>query len=284
MQTRRYLRLCAVVVAVGAVFAATQGSAHNPTGVPITEPGPFVCTTTNFQIQAILGLSGEFPMDGGPCTLTPKHSGQNCVDYGYIISARSPTGPNVDHTVFAISADQDLDHTSPTSFVSVPGAGDNTTGFLKYADHEYAVRFNSSNTKSIEAHIFIVGPSSPRITSILVRSGTKNTESCLIAGPGVTVDPDPFQPLSVTETVLAAGGKCLVDLIYDAHGNLAEITPITSGCEVTIGDPTVNGEPLRNNTNRHGITFGNNTTTCYGPPVPSPARCVTCRCPTKCPC
>ncbi len=181
MQSRKFLLLSAAGVAISALLVATHVSAHFPAGVPVTPPGPFVCTTTNFKVEAILGPSGEFPVDA-PCL---SHPGQTCADYGYKISSLSTTGPNVDHTVFANSADQDLDRTAPTSFVSVPGAGDNTTNFLKDADHEYAVRFNSSNTKSVEAHMFIVGPSTPRISSVLIRSGTKITESCLIAGVGV---------------------------------------------------------------------------------------------------
>ena len=119
----------------------------------------------------------------------------------------------------------------------------------------------------------------------VVALGTLFTESCMSAGPGVSrQEPgvsrqdvsggDPFQPLSVKETHLAAGGKCLVELIYDARGNLADVKPITPGCVVTIGNPTVNGQPLRNNTGRYGITFGDGSGTCYGPPVPDPARCV----------
>jgi hypothetical protein len=113
--------------------------------------------------------------------------------------------------------------------------------------------------------------------------GALFTESCSVAGPGVSrggvsggdvSGEDPFQPRTITETVLAAGGKCQVELIYDARGNLADVKPITSGCMVTIGNPTVNGQPLRNNTGRYGITFGSGTPTCWGPPVPSPARCV----------
>jgi hypothetical protein len=112
----------------------------------------------------------------------------------------------------------------------------------------------------------------------VVALSTLFTESCMSAGPSVSRQDvsggDPFQPLSVKETHLAAGGKCLVELIYDARGNLADVKPITSGCVVTIGNPTVNGQPLRNNTGRYGITFGDGTETCYGPPVPDPARCV----------
>jgi hypothetical protein len=121
------------------------------------------------------------------------------------------------------------------------------------------------------------------LCAVGVALSTLFTGSCSSAGPGVSrgdvsggvvSGEDPFQPRSITETQLAAGGKCQVELIYDARGNLADVKPITSGCVVKIGNPTVNGQPLRNNTGRYGITFGNGTETCYGPPVPDPARCV----------
>lgn len=273
------LLLAVGVVAIGTLFTATEVRA-NPTGVPVAQPVPLSCTTVNFRIDAILGPNGEFPIPV-TCVNNPGLPDLSCADYGYNISSNTK---NVDHTVIAVSADQDLDSTSPAAFVSAPGAGDKVTGFLKNARHEYTVRFNSSKTKSVQAHVFIVGPSSPRISSVLVRSGNNDddgggiSQSCLIAGPGVAGDP--FQPISLTQTVMAAGGKCVVELIFDNNGNLADIHTDTPGCEMGQGNVMINGEPLQNNTSPNGITFGDGTTTCYGPPVPSPARCVC----TKKPC
>jgi len=282
MLTRKFFLLTAAMVASGTLFAATELRA-NPTGVPVAQPGPLSCSTSNFKVDAVRGPNGEFPQVV-PCT-SPSNTDKQCAEYAYNISSLSK---NIDHTVVAVSADQDLDGTSPTAYVSSPGAGDNATGFLKNARHEYTVRFNSSKTKSVQARVRVVGPSSPRISSVLVRGGSGyggsgydddkgNGESCLIAGPGVAGDP--FQPVSVTQTVLAAGGKCEVDLIYDTAGKLIDID-VLPPCEKFTGDVLIEGKKLQNNTNPSGITFGDGTTTCYGPPVPSPARCVC----TKKPC
>jgi hypothetical protein len=97
---------------------------------------------------------------------------------------------------------------------------------------------------------------------------------------------DRFQPVSLTETVLAAGGKCVVTKIFEG-GRLVDIKTDTPDCVVGSGDVLVGGYVLRNNTGPDGITVGDNTFTCYGPPSPSPARCVckvdatTPRCPPR---
>jgi hypothetical protein len=184
--------------------------------------------------------------------------------------------------VFAVSATPNLFSTSPTATVSAAGDGDTATGFLANADHEYAVRFNSAGTKSIEARIFISGSSKPRIGSVLVRSGTKRAESCLLATPGAAAVVDPFQPIYQSQIVTVAGGHCVAQLHFDASGILFDVTTDTPGClegQPTGGVLIVNGEELRNNTGPHGITFGNGTTTCYGPPVPSVPKCICTRAP-----
>jgi len=184
----------------------------------------------------------------------------------------SPT-LNVDHTVFAVSATQDLVSTSPTSTVGSPKSGDTATGFLAAAAHEYTVRFNSAGTKSVEAHIFIAGHSKPRIGTVLVRSGAKTVESCLIATPGVAGDT--FQPVYQNQTAVVAGGKCVAIKVFDGNGVLVDVTTDTPGCtEATPTELIVNGVTLRNNTSEHGITFGDGTTTCYGPPVPRLPKCI----------
>ena len=285
MLTRKSLLLTVTMVASGTLFAVTELRA-NPTGVPVAEPGPLSCTTTNFTITAVKGPNDEFPQVV-PCNLS-VNAGKQCAKYAYDISSSSKS---VDHTVVAVSADQDLDSTNPVSpptGVNPPGAGDSPTGFLVSAFHEYTVTFNKANSKSNHVEIVVVGPSSPRIATVLVRgsSGSKRdddysgkSEACLIAGPGVVGDP--FQPVAVTQTATVAGGKCIAHLIFDASGKLADVTTeppcITYSGPVTV---TPDGKPLQNNTSPNGITFGNGTTTCYGPPVPSPARCVC----TKAPC
>jgi hypothetical protein len=114
-------------------------------------------------------------------------------------------------------------------------------------------------------------------------------------GPGDIGDPS--QPKFVSQTSLVANNKCNADLVFDKHGNLIDILsvspangyvpdpndPTQTPCTIkTVTDPImVNGVPLKNNTGPHGITFGTGTSTCYGPSIPSPAKCVCTR--TPCP-
>lgn len=269
MQTRKSLLLAAGVIASSALFTLTEVRA-NPAGVPVAQPGPLSCTTANFKIDAVLGPNDEFPIPA-PCII----NGGGCSEYRYTVTKLG--SKNLDHIVFAVSADQDLDSAGPSAFVTPPGPGDSATGFLANARHEYPVRVNP--TPQIPASIVITGSSSPRISTALVRSGAKNFESCLIAGPGVAGDP--FQPIFREQLVLVAGGKCVAHLFFDASGDLVNVTtdpPCVAGSAVNglfIGE-----EEIRNNVGQHGITIGDSTSTCYGPPKPSPPRCVC----TKAPC
>jgi hypothetical protein len=256
----------AATVFFGVLFVAGKVAA-NPPGVPVSELPPLSCSTTSFEVTLNSTSSVECPVTS---------SSPTCTKYDYTIASKSPTGPNVDHTVFAVAATQDLNATNPTAFVSPPGAGDNTTGFLARALHEYAIRFNSSNSKSVNSQIFISGVSNPRIGSVLIRSGSKLTETCPIATPGVAGDT--FQPVFQAQTVTVAGGKCTVTLVFDAGGNVVDVTNPQPSATCVVGSPTgdlfVNGAPLKNNSGPHGITFGTGTTTCYGPPRPSIPKCV----------
>ena len=78
---------------------------------------------------------------------------------------------------------------------------------------------------------------------------------------------------------LVFGGKCRAKLTYDGDGKLINVDtdpPCFSG--EAIRGLSVNGEPLVENTG--SITFGTGTTRCYGPPIPSPPKCIC----TKTPC
>jgi hypothetical protein len=274
---RGILSLGAVTSFIGALCIA-GGASANPPGVPVSESPPLSCTTSggNFLIKAGDPFSPSFCVGTFPAAV-PCTTG-TCTEYCYSIT--SLTGLNPDHAVFAVSASQDLFSAAPTATVFSPGVGENTTGFLAAAFHEYAIRFDSSGTKSAAARITISGQSKSRIGTVLIRSGAKTLESCLIATPGITGDQ--FQPTFSSQTALVAGGKCTAHLSFDGNGNLVNVT--TEPPCVTKDDPNadvlVNGTPLRNNTSPFGITFGNGTSTCYGPPVPTKPLCVC----TKSPC
>jgi hypothetical protein len=265
--------LIGLVAAGSTIFSV--GATANPPGVPVGAP-PLSCTTVsskgsggNYSVEAILGPNGEFPAQA-------QCNGQACSDYGYKVS--SLLGTTISQSLFAVSADQDLYSTDPSSFVAGLGDGDSTTAFLKYARHEYPIRFNS-NATVFEGHIYILGSSSPRIGTAYIRGG-KVDESCLIAGPGV--EGNPFVQQSVQKTVVAAGGKCQVTLHYNNKNEVTNITDLVSltSTPCVLGPPAYPGKkaklaaygpdglplPVQDGIDgKNGITFGTGTTTVYLP-------------------
>ena len=268
MRAKTYLG--AVTVVLGGLLVAGAAISF-PAGVPVATPAPLSCTTPSggWTISLVSNSPGGAIPYAAPCV---GNTGKTCSVYKYTISGDTTAS----HFLFTASADMDLDALNPgnTSSAAVPGAGDSTTGYLTLAKHEYPIRLNP--TPGIPVELWFVGRSKPRLSTVVVKKGGL-TESCLIAGPGVGVVSDPFQPTTLTQTVLAAGGKCVANLVYDAAGNVVNVTTNTPGC--SVGSPSggtlmINGAPLKNNTSPHGITFGNGTTTCYGPPVPSIPKCI----------
>ena len=89
---------------------------------------------------------------------------------------------------------------------------------------------------------------------------------------------------------LVAGGKCRAKLTYDEKGKLIDVNTdppcerglATRGLWVTTNEPPLENtgsirQPLVENTG--SITFGTETSTCYGPPIPSPPVCICTRKP-----
>jgi len=271
------LKFSLATVALATLVLVAGGAAANPAGVPVEENPPRACQTESqgFTVTAVPDAQGRFPK-------SIQCGSETCSEYRY----RVVSTLNIDHTVISVSATQKIDFSRTSGTAAVPfrlGDPDTTTGFLANAVHEYPVRFNASNSKSVEWVVVTEGTSQARVGTILIRSGTKRTEKCLIATPGFTATAaiDEFQPVYVTQKLKVAGGKCLADLIYDEMGVLVDVQVAqentNSSCRAgspSSGVVLVNGEPLRNNSGPLGITFGNGTTTCYGPPVPSIPRCI----------
>ncbi len=287
------LRALFMTVAAAAVVAALSidDVAANPNGVPVASPAPLVCTTSlsNWRVTAAPAASGEFPVPTD-CSLA-ANSGKQCFLYQYSFQRLTPPlNASADHFLVAVAGDQDLDSASPNGFfVTPPGtsSGDNVTGFLAFAQHEYPIRLNP--TPAVPAKIIVVGPSAARMSTILIKRGN-TSESCLIAGPGILGDR--FETVQAVQQVEVAGGKCVANITRDSFNNILNISIDTSasapGCQTSNdagnlgGDgkrktPLVNGEALQNN---QSITYGDNTTTCYGPRNPTPAWCIC----TKTPC
>ena len=199
--------------------------------------------------------------------------------------------------------------TTPDIFL--PGGG--VTSVQNYCDADKNSGVNKGNCDGFIVHVapnatgapngstFLNVVSGPRVADGLVTlnfvGGNGSTELCTslpviggvstptgIVGPGDLGDP--WQPKFAAQDATVAGGKCVAHLQFDKKGNLIDVTtdaPCCSGSPgqldscggtSTLTDIKVNGEPLRNNNGPHGLTFGNGTTTCYGPSIPSPARCI----------
>jgi hypothetical protein len=265
---------------LAALFAAwtVAGTAIAQIG-GVDEKPPMSCRSESqaFGLTAV-PENGKFPSIK-PCVAAPS---QTCSYYTYTVS---PTTINIDHAVISVSATQQFVQTSSSGTATVPialGDGDSATQFLLNAVHEYPVRLNAQPIKGGTFTITTLGASQARVGTVLFRSGTRRTEKCLIAAPGVTATDtiDVFQPIYVRQKLLVSGGKCLADLIYNEQGVLidVQVAEDNTNPDCIPSDPNrpvlVNGEPLRNNTSPLGITFGNGTTTCYGPPVPSIPRCI----------
>jgi hypothetical protein len=257
---RKNVSVSLIGVVAGSIVLS-MGATANPTGVPVADPTPLSCATTNYSITAITGAGGEFPISA-PCNPSDATQG-TCAVYGYRVS--STTGQTISQSLFAVSADQDLYGTTPSSFVANPGIGDSTTGFLKFAQHEYSVRFNA-NATVFEGYVYIRGASSARVGTAYIRGG-KVDESCLIAGPGVPGNP--FTPITSSQEVVAAGGKCAATLKYGANGKLTGIilppgSPCFTGKIPDGNKAAIGGEPIQD-TLEGPITFGTGTTTVYLP-------------------
>ena len=285
------------------ILGAGNALAHQPAGVPLTNPGPVQCTTSgsSWRITAVRGTFGEFPVPTACTNSSHIGSGEGCFLYSYTLEKlTTPFTQTADSVVFAASADQDLDAVFPTPFfVQPPGTseGDLATGFLDFAFHEYPVRVvniapvANPNFTPINAPIRLsfVGPSGARLSTVFVRRGNSK-EACLIAGPGVLGER--FKPSQAVQQVEAAGRKCIANITRDSLDNILDISIDPSSpdpnCQ-TSNDPgnldnqgkrktpLVNGEPLSHN---EVITYGTATTTCYVPKNPTPAWCIC----TKTPC
>jgi len=169
------------------VLASVSAAYANPVGAPVSEVPPLSCSTPSYTVEAI-AANGTFPI---PSQCSGED--QPCGDYGYKISSKSASIENV---VFAVSASQNLFGTSgAVAHVMNVGTGDSPTGFLAFARHEYAVRFDGPNVKSssttstiqssnssggprsLTVHLFTSGASKARISTALIHGGSKHDDS-----------------------------------------------------------------------------------------------------------
>lgn len=267
MLTKQIFQLSAIGVAIGGLLVASQVNSHSPGGVPVTTL-PLTCTAPasgGWTITLVPVTGSSIPTEV-ECTGS-GHSGK-CSKYKYTV--QNPVGgTNPDHVVFAVSADQDLDFAGPqTPGVQPPGSpnGDSTTGFLFLAQHEYPVRVNAAPLNPAE--ISIVGPSTPRISTVLVKKG-KLTASCLIAGPGI---PGNVNAVTATSTTFSSpANNCPVIFVRNAAGVVTDVLPGPgfSGCSISgplpISNITVDNQALHfagDGVSTGGVTILGSTDKC----------------------
>ena len=271
-----YVSGCLVgVLTAGSVMFSMNAVAEDP---------PLSCVTTdskgggfNYVVDAMAGVNGEFPLEG-PC---PDDPNQQCADFGYMVT--SLLGAAVSHTLFAADAEYVIQEDPSASMdIYAPGAG-SPDGFLAYAAHEKAVRFNS-NATTFEAHIYVEGGADAGATTAYVQGG-RIDEFCLIAGPGnVGTLTDVWQPQTTEKNVSVLHGACDATLHYNGKGDVVDITlPPGSPCfagQIPVGAKALLGDEVIQNANvPDGISFGDESTIIY---LPSGwAVCTAAPCPGK---
>jgi hypothetical protein len=280
MQAKRYLPWCTAIIAVGAMFVATGAKAVIPTQC---QAGVYVI---NLDSKTPVTLTGDVP----------------AVKWRYKVTASPAKIQGISEGQFVIPLPVQLANVlsgTKTDFcIADPNTKNNTgncAGFLVRVppiSGGSGIAFFEITTSPEVAEgvitINVVGGQASNATCIgttLVNNAAANTG---IAGPADIGDP--FQPLFTTQTTLVAGGKCYADLTFDTKGKLTDVQlssnplNVSNNCVAWSADLIINTPsgpvPLKNNTSPYGLTFGNGTSTCYGPPIPSPSKCIC----TKAPC
>jgi hypothetical protein len=314
MRTNRYLPLYAALIAAGTMFAAPAalGAGQAITGVCSDAPNGTLpsCTCkspSGFQIR--LGSETPSPTQN---VYNYQVSGQgnakvNAIRDVQVVVPRPVLPGNQDP-----SGNKGVllagDVTGINSFCQPdPNSGNNKGNCGAFLVH---TRISGATNTSGSINIPVGRNVADGMVTFNIIGGNGNTELCSavddngavltipagIAGPGDIGDP--FQPKFADQFATVADGKCIAHLIFDKKGNVIDVTaadapgyvPGVGETPCTVGSPVatpsnpnadiiVNGNPLKNNTGAHGITFGNGTTTCYGPSIPSPAKCVCTRSP-----
>ena len=300
MQTKRSSVWYAAAVAIGAVFAA-MGIEAAPTCPPVagtcTTATPCKCVSPSYTVELVcrtvtLGTATtqtttdyQYKVSGSQSSINKIIEGQMVIPRPVSVIAVDPAGPDIVQ-------------------------GGSVTGVNTYCQEDKNSGINKGNCDGFLVHLAPISPTSGAVVMDIVSGqrvadglvtmnlvgGQGSSELCLgvdpatnlvlntrtgIVGPGDIGDP--FQPKFTAQDAAVAGGKCVAHLVFDKHGNVNNVTtdppcivgsPGQPGSQFTGPEIITGGVPLRKNTGPHGLTFGNGTTTCSGPGIPSPAKCV----------
>jgi hypothetical protein len=263
MERKRHSFLSAIIVAFSVLFVITEVKAQP---AMCTTPGGISVTPLAKSLEPITGhMRWDFLLQGSATALNSVKD--------FVLVIHRPVKPTKDDIISPVPSRTYCEQSDTSTRIN----RGNCDGFPLIS-----IPLTKETSTMLRATVITSSSVTEGVVTPSVVTGASNSETCTLTGPdgfltgivGPGEKGDPFQPQ--IKTTLAAGGKCVVDFSYDETGKISNITTPTSGCHVGLGPVFLGNtnEELKNNTNPHGITFGNNTTTCYGPPSPSPARCV----------
>ena len=256
---KRKTLLCAIMVAITALFVVTEVKAQLTT---CKTPGGITVTAQPKSTDTNGNIVWDFFLDGNSQLLNSVKD--------VVLVIHRPVAPS--DIVSPLPVRTYCDQSDTNTRIN----RGNCDGFPLISIPLTPISSTRLRARVITSSAVTEGLVTPNIVT-----GASNSEICSatvggvltgIVGPGEKGDP--FQPIFKEQTAVVAGGKCVAKLIFDNNGQLADVQSLTPGCTVSTGDVFINGELLRNNTNPHGISWGNGTCTTYGPPIPSPSRTI----------
>jgi hypothetical protein len=310
MRIDRSFTLCAVALAASTMLIATgAGAVSSITGVCSDAPtGNLPSCTCKSPSGYTISLSTETPVSTQTTyTYTIAGSGNakvNGIRELQVIVPRPVSTTNQDPTSGKGVIQDGTNVTAINTYCQADANSGNNKGNCDGFLVHVAVQGATSTAGT--ANIPVGRNVADGMVTFNIIGGNGNTELCSavdntgalvvppsgIAGPGDIGDP--FQPKFATQDATVADGKCIAHLIFDKKGNVIDVTasnapgytattcvagspaktPTNPNGDIFVQDQSGNPFPLKNNTGPHGFTFGNGTTTCYGPSIPSPAKCV----------
>jgi hypothetical protein len=270
MQTRNYFRLCAVVGAIGLVFATTEVRAV-----------PRQCNANGLTVN----FKGQITFPEAP---------QGTVIWQYEVQD-NPQSPKISDVVMVVPlpvTPADIISPQPQNFCEEadPKTSINRGNCAGFPVHLPPVRSGHTVLLEVKTKATIA----PGVVTLNLVGDKGASDVCIafendqptgIVGPGA--GPVPSQPVFITQRVKAAGGACEAVLTFDALGRLMSAGTDTPGCFsesrrlfISRDETGTDLKPLKNSTGVFGITYGDNPDTssecctCYGPDIPSPSDCV----------
>jgi hypothetical protein len=263
--------LFAVVVAITALFAATEARAQLFTGFTDV---PRTCNITAYHSPTVTIDAGALTNDpvGSPTGQFPLPvtcPGVDCLGYSgvgnFLRWDYRFTLPTVKNSAayLTFSTDNDLLATSPVATVSTPGVGKDDIGERIF--EAVVVRYNISAFPIVASYL-----TKPGLVPRVASAGVKSRGFCLIAGAGAPVG-EQHQSVPVANVVRTQAGVCTIDRTLDVRGRTISMTLVSpvpdtlNQCPIALVDIKAS-----DNTSVDAfispdsqITFGTNSRYCF---------------------